>query len=142
MTTFVRKQAAVIAVAAMLALLGAPSAAAAGPGASPSWTHQDVHVCNPAGTDQAACTSIARVLYENGLPYQAATPAQLQAAARAAASISFTAVGIRTAYGITGQGDPSRVIAIVDAYDDPGARSPTCRPTGAPWGCRRSRAAH
>ena len=122
-TTFVRKQAAVMAVAVMLALLGAPSAAAAGPGAGPSWTHQDVHVCNPAGTDQAACTSIARVLYENGIPYQAATPAQLQAAARAAASISFTAVGIRTAYGITGQGDPSRVIAIVDAYDDPGAFS-------------------
>ena len=121
MTTFVRKQAAVMAVAAMLALLGAPSAAAAGPGASPSWTHQDVHVCNPAGTDQAACTSIARVLYENGIPYQAATPAQLQAAARAAASISFTAVGIRTAYGITGQGDPSKVIAIVDAYHDPNA---------------------
>ncbi len=123
MTTFVRKQAAVMAVAAMLALLGAPSAAAAGPGASPSWTHQDVHVCNAAGTDQAACTSIARVLYQNGLPYRAATPAQLQAAARAAASISFTAVGIRAAYGITGQGDPSRVIAIVDAYDDPGALS-------------------
>ena len=120
MTTFVRKQAAVMAVAVMLALLGAPSAAAAGPGAGPSWTHQDVHVCNPAA-GQAACTSIARVLYENGIPYQAATPAQLQAAARAAASISFTAVGIRTAYGITGQGDPSKVIAIVDAYDDPNA---------------------
>ena len=108
-----------MAVAAVLALLGAPSAAAAGPGAGQSWSHQDVHVCNPTGTDQAACTSIARVLYANGLVYQAATPAQLQAAARAAASISFTAVGLRTAYGITGQGDPSKVIAIVDAYNDP-----------------------
>jgi subtilase family serine protease len=122
-TTFVRKQVAVMAVAAMLALLVAPSAAAAGPGTGPSWSHQDVHVCSPTGTDQAACTSIARVLYANGLVYQAATPAQLQAAARAASSVSFTAANIRTAYGITGQGDPSKVIAIVDAYDDPNALS-------------------
>ncbi len=121
-TTFVRKQAALAAAAVMIALLAAPSAAAAGPGAGQRWTHQDAHVCNPAA-GQAACTSIARVLYANGLEYHAATPAQLQAAARAAASISFTAVGIRAAYGITGQGDPSKVIASVDANDDPGALS-------------------
>ena len=122
MTTFVHRLAAVAAAAVLITLLGVPPAAAAGPGADVAWSHQDVHICNPA-TGQGACTSIAHVLYANGLQYHAATPAQLQAAARAAASISFSAVGIRAAYGITGTGDPSRVIAIVDAYDDTAAYS-------------------
>lgn len=127
MTTFVRKQAAVIAAAAMISLLAAPSAAGASPGAGPgaghSWSHQDVHVCSKSAAGRAACTSIARVLYADGLEYQAGNQSQLDNAARAAASVSYTAVGIRTAYGITGQGDPSRVVAIVDANDDPNAYS-------------------
>jgi subtilase family serine protease len=123
MNTFVRKLAAVIAVAALVTLLTAPSVVAAGGSAGSRWSHRDAHVCSQAAGDQAACTSIARVFYANGQEYLATTPAQLRAAARNAASVSYTAVGVRSAYGITGQGDPSRVIAIVDAYDDPGAFS-------------------
>jgi subtilase family serine protease len=119
MTAFVRRLAAFVAGSAMVALLVAPSALAA----APSWSHRDAHICGPGAADQAGCTSIARVLYANGLEYRAATPAQLKKAAQAAASVSYTAVGIRAAYGILGQGDPSRVIAIVDGYDDPGAYS-------------------
>ena len=117
MTAFVRRLAAFIGVAAIVSLLVAPSAV----GAAPVWSHRDAHICGPGMAGQAGCTSIARTFYANGLEYHAATPAQLNAAARAAASVSYGAADIRTAYGITGQGDPSRVIAIVDAYDDPGA---------------------
>ena len=42
-------------------------------------------------------------------------------AAAAAQSIYFDGTSIRTAYGMTGVGDPSLVVAIVDAYDDPNA---------------------
>ncbi len=119
--TVLRRHAALAVAAALLVLAAAP-ASADSTSATTTWTHRDAHVCVPT-PDGAGCTSIARTLYANGIEYHAATPAQLQAAARAAASVSYTAVGIRTAYGITGQGDPSRVIAIVDAYDDTAAYS-------------------
>ena len=122
--TFGRRYGALVAVAAMVSLLAAPSAAAlSDPAAGHSWSHRDSHVCSPSAGGQAACTSIARVLYRDGTAYYAPTVPDLRDGARAAASISFSAVGIRTAYGIVGQGDPSRVIAIVDAYDDPNASS-------------------
>ena len=108
---------ALTAAAMLIAMLG-PSATAAG---SPTWSHRDSRVCGPSPVDQAACASFARVLYANGAQYHATSPADLGRAARAAASVSYTAVGIRNAYGITAQGDPSRVIAIVDAYDNPDA---------------------
>jgi hypothetical protein len=120
--TFGRRYGAVVAIAAMVSLLVAPSAAAlTDPAAGHSWSHRDAHVCSPSAGGQAACTSIARVLYRDGAAYYAPTAPDLRDGARAAASISFSAVGIRTAYGIVGQGDPSRVVAIVDAYDDPNA---------------------
>ena len=123
MTVFARKQAAIGVALLVITLLAAPGAFGASPGAAPAWSHRDVPICGQPGADEAACMSIARLLYADGLEYRAATPAQLQAAVRAAASVSYTAVGIRTAYGITGTGDASRVIAIIDAYDDPGAYS-------------------
>jgi subtilase family serine protease len=122
--TFGRRYGVVVAIAAMVSLLVAPSAAAlTDPAAGHSWSHRDAHVCSPSAGGQAACTSIARVLYRDGTAYYAPTVPDLRDGARATASISFSAVGIRTAYGIVGQGDPSRVIAIVDAYDDPNASS-------------------
>ena len=123
MTAFARKQAVIVAAVLVMSLLAAPGAFGASPGAAPVWSHRDVPICGQPGADEAACMSITRLLYANGLEYHAATPAQLRAAARAAASISFGATDIRTAYGITGKGDASRVIAIIDVYDDPGAYS-------------------
>jgi Bacterial Ig-like domain (group 2) len=106
--------AALMAAAMLIAMLGASSIAAA----SPTWSHRDARICGSSAADQAACASVARVLYADGAAYHAKSPADLGRVAKAAASVSYTAVGVRKAYGITAQGDPSRVIAIVDAYDD------------------------
>ncbi|MHB8959960.1 MAG: Ig-like domain-containing protein [Candidatus Limnocylindrales bacterium] len=106
--------------AAMLIAMLVPSSTAA---ASPTWSHRDMRICGASAADPAACASVARVLYANGAAYHAKSPADLGRAAKAAASVSYTAVGIRTAYGITAVGDPSRVIAIIDAYDDRNAYS-------------------
>ncbi len=111
--------AALMAAAMLIAMLGASSIAAA----SPTWSHRDARVCASSAADQAACASVARVVYADGAAYDAQSPADLGRVAKAAASVSYTAVGIRTAYGITAQGDPSRVVAIVDAYDDVNAYS-------------------
>ncbi len=110
----VRRLAALLAVAMVFTLVAAPSVGATGP----TWSHRDDHVCGPASAGSAACSSLARVLYQNGAEYRARSPRDLQTIARPAASVSYSAVGIRTAYGISGTGDPSRVIAIVDANDD------------------------
>lgn len=117
MRRVVHRFAALMAAAMLIAMLG-PSLTVA---ASPTWSHRDVRVCDASAAGQAACASVARVLYAGGAAYHAKSPADLGRAAKAAASVSYTAVGIRDAYGITAQGDPSRVIAIVDAYDDPNA---------------------
>ena len=107
------------AAAAVLFLFGLVASTATA--AAPTWSHRDVNVCGPAGVGNAACASVARVLYQDGVEFHAASPQALGNAARPAASVSYSAIGIRKAYGITGSGDPSRVIAIVDAYDDTNA---------------------
>jgi hypothetical protein len=114
MRSFVRRLVAAVTAAMVISLVAAPSMSAAGP----TWSHRDVNVCGPASAGTAACASVARVLYQNGSEFLAKTPGDLGRIAKPAASVSYTALGIRAAYGITGVGDPSRVIAIVDAYDD------------------------
>ena len=119
MRLLVHRFAPLMAAAMLIAMLGPSSTAAA----SPTWSHRDSRICGPSAADEAACASVARVLYANGAAYHAKSPADLSRVARAAASVSYTAVGIRSAYGIAAVGDPSRVIAIIDAYDDPNAYS-------------------
>ena len=112
-----RRLATVVSVSVLVFALGAAGAAAK----PPTWSHRDAHVCAKAGSGQARCTSLARTFYVDGRAYHARNEADL---ARVAAEVQptwFHGPDIRTAYGITGQGDPSRVVAIVDAYDDPGA---------------------
>ena len=127
-----RRAVALIASLGLVASLGLGTAAtvAAGTpatisaaGAGFSWGHRDARVCGQPGQSVASCNSVARILQRDGQNFLSKTLAELRDAARAAASVSYTAVGIRTAYGITAQGDPSRVIAIVDAFDDPNAYS-------------------
>ncbi len=101
----------------LLSAVGAPPAAAG----TQSWSHRDARVCGQAGAGQAQCTAIARAFYQGGVEFQARTRSDLAAAAAAAQATYYTGTSIRTAYGITAQGDPSKVIAIVDAYDDPSA---------------------
>ncbi len=113
----IRRLVAVAAAALTVSMLAAPAAGAA----SPSWSHRDLRICGPGTADTAACLSVVRQFYENGQAYHAQTPGDLKSVAKAAASVSYTATNIRAAYGITTVGDPSRVIAIVDAYDDPAA---------------------
>ena len=113
----IRRLVAVAAAAMTVSMLAVPVAGAA----SPTWSHRDLSICGPGSADTAACLSVVRQFYENGQAYHAQTPGDLKSVAKAAASISYTATDIRAAYGITGVGDPSRVIAIVDAYDDPAA---------------------
>jgi subtilase family serine protease len=117
MRLVVRRLVAVLAAAMVISLLAAPAAGAS----QPTWTHRDNHVCAKAGPGDAACASIAHVLYQNGAVYHARTARELDTVAKPAATVSYSAVGIRKAYGITASGDPSRVIAIVDAYDDTAA---------------------
>ncbi len=101
----------------LLSAVGAPPVAAG----TQSWSHRDARVCGQAGAGQAQCTAIARAFYQGGVGYGARTRADLAAAAAAAQATYYTGTSIRTAYGITAQGDPSKVVAIVDAYDDPNA---------------------
>jgi hypothetical protein len=89
---------------------------------APSWSHKDAHVCAQPGPDQARCTAIARAFYRDGTEAATPTKASLAVTAAAAAqSIYFNGTNLRTAYGLTATGDPSLVVAIVDAYDDPNA---------------------
>src|SRR4051812_7689705 len=83
----------------------------------PAWSHSDARVCGQPGPGQARCTAIARTFSKDGHALHAQSPSSLDEATAAAASTYYTGITIRTAYGISGQGDPSRVIAIVDAFD-------------------------
>ena len=140
MRVLVRRLLALAAAALVLSLLTLPAADAA----APAWSHRDVRVCGTPASGAAACRSIARVLYANGKAYRASSRHDLDRIARPAASVSYSAVGIRTAYGITAQGDPSRVVAIVDAYDDVdanGVRSGETAWSGAGSACSTYNAA-
>jgi hypothetical protein len=119
MRSVVHRIAAVLSAGLLVVLAAVPSTAAS----VPTWSHRDVNVCGPAGASSAACASVARLLYRDGTEFLAGTPGDLGRIAKPAASVSYTAVGIRTAYGITGVGSPSQVVAIVDAYDNPNAYS-------------------
>jgi hypothetical protein len=111
-----RLAAVVIASLLLVSVVGTPAAARA-----PSWSHQDAHVCGKPGAGQARCTSVARTFYFDGRAYEARTESALAAAAAAAQATYYSGTSIRTAYGLTAQGNPSRVVAIVDANDDPNA---------------------
>lgn len=117
MRQMVRRFSAVAAAALAVSLVGLPVVAAG----APAWSHRDARVCAHDAGDSVACQAVVRQLFAGGAAYHARTPGDLDRIAVPAASTSYTAVGIRTAYGITGTGDPSRVIAIVDAYDAPDA---------------------
>ncbi len=119
MHSVVRRLTAVAAAVFFMSGLIASQATAA----APTWSHHDVDVCGPASAGTAACDSVARVLFQNGQQFVARSPQDLGRIAKPAASVSFAAAQLRTAYGITGAGDPSKVIAIVDAYDNPNAYS-------------------
>src|SRR4051795_10382164 len=83
----------------------------------PAWSHSDARVCGQPGPGQARCTAIARTFSKDGRRVHTEAPLALDEATAAAGVGHFDGTTIRTAYGITGEGDPSRVIAIVDAYD-------------------------
>src|SRR3954464_14568505 len=83
----------------------------------PTWSHSDARVCSQPGPGQARCTAIARTFSKDGHPVHAQTPMALDEVTAADGVGYFDGITIRTAYGIIGQGDPSKVIAIVDAYD-------------------------
>jgi len=118
MITFGQRLAAVVAGSLLLlSVVGAAPAAAK----APSWSHRDAHVCGQPGAGKAHCTSVARSFYVDGHPYQTRTKKALADAAAAARVDYVTGTSIRTAYGLTAEGDPSLVVAIVDAYDDPSA---------------------
>jgi hypothetical protein len=114
---FGRRLAAVVAAALLLSIfVAAPAVARA-----PAWSHRDARVCGTTGSDQARCTSIARTFYLNGSAFHARTKADLRVVPTVAQTSWFHGPDLRTAYGITAQGDPSKVVAIVDANDDPNA---------------------
>ena len=117
MIGFGQRLAVVVAALTLLSVLVAAPAIAK----PPSWSHKDTHVCLQERAGHAGCTSVARAFYVDGAEYHAKTKSDIAHAAAAAQSTYFHGPDIRTAYGITAQGDPSKVIAIVDAYDDPGA---------------------
>ncbi len=112
-------------LAAVLAALVLLSVVVAAPVSAkpPTWSHKDAAVCQQQGGGHAGCTSVARAFYVDGAKYHAKTKGDLARAAAAAQATYFHGPDIRTAYGITAQGNPSKVIAIVDAYDDPNAFS-------------------
>ncbi len=116
MIRFGQRFAAIVAALLLLSVVAAVPAVAG----RPTWSHRDQRVCGQPGADQARCSSIARTLYRNGRPFHAQTIAELAAAAAAADVTWFGGADLRTAYGIPADqmGDPSKVIAIVDAYDD------------------------
>ena len=118
MIRFGQRRAAVAAAALFVLSVVGASPAAAG---APSWSHRDAQVCARPGAGQVRCTAIARAFYLDGRAYQARTESALAGAAAAAQSTYYTGTSIRTAYGLTAQGDPSLVVAIVDAYDDTNA---------------------
>src|SRR4051812_4453157 len=118
MIRFGQRCAAVVAGALLLfTLIGAVPAAAK----APTWSHKDAHVCGQPGHARAHCTAIARTFYVDGQEAVTKTKSDLKRTAAAAAVSWFNGTRLRTAYGLTAQGDPSKVIAIVDAYDDPNA---------------------
>ena len=118
MIRFGQRLAAVVAGSLLLlSVIGAAPAAAK----APSWSHKDAHVCGQPGAGQARCTSVARAFYVDGHAIPREDEVGARRAAAAAPGQLLPRADIRTAYGITAQGDPSRVIAIVDAYDDPDA---------------------
>ncbi len=119
MMRFGQRLAAVVAAFVLLTAIGAGPAIAKGP----TWSHRDAAVCGAQAAGHARCASIARALYVDGDRFQAKSKSDIARAAAAAQTAYFHGPDLRTAYGITGQGDPSRVIAIVDAYDDPNAYS-------------------
>ncbi len=118
MISFGQRLATVVATSLLLlSVVGASPVAAK----APAWSHKDSHVCGQSGPDQASCTAIARTFYVDGRESPARTKAALKDAAAAAAASYYDGTSIRTAYGMTAVGDPSLVVAIVDAYDDPNA---------------------
>ena len=118
MITFGQRLAAVVATSLLLlSVVGASPVAAKGP----TWSHEDAHVCAQAGAGPGECTAIARAFYVDGRSPRPGRKTALKDTAAAAQSIYFNGTSIRTAYGMTGVGDPSLVVAIVDAYDDPNA---------------------
>ena len=101
-----------------LVLLGALSAgalvvtAAAVPAvaASPSLTHRAAHVCATARAGVAACQAVVR-LNSQGNPATSATPT------------GYGPASIQSAYGLAGGNPSGRIVAIVDAFDDPSAEA-------------------
>jgi hypothetical protein len=119
MIRYGRRLAAVVSASLLLLAMVGPTATDAKP---PSWSHSDAHVCGPAKAGDATCMSVARTFYRDGKKVSAPTLGVLAADASAADQVTwFHGTDLRTAYGITAQGDPSRVVAIVDAYDNPDA---------------------
>ena len=118
MIAFGQRLAAIVAGALLLfSVAGALPVAAK----APTWSHRDAHVCAQPGPNQARCDAIARTFYVDGQVSTTRTKSALKVTAAAAQSIYFNGTSLRTAYGLTAQGDPSLVVAIVDAYDDPNA---------------------
>src|SRR5262249_28611282 len=111
-----RLVAAVAAASLLLVVAGPPVAAKA-----PAWSHRDARVCAPAANGHARCMSMVRSFAHDGRAYRATTDRALGVAAAATKTTWFHGPDLRTAYGIAAQGDPSKVIAIIDAYDDPAA---------------------
>jgi len=73
-------------------------------------THQSARVCAAASAGTAACQALVRV-NSHGQPAASGTPSGLGP------------VDIQSAYGLAGGNASGRVVAIVDAYDDPTAEA-------------------
>ena len=93
--------------------------------------------CHYQDADHAVCMSLRREYVQNGSPLitsdsqsfqnivsnSVSSPTMQSSGATPNASppanISLTASGLRTAYGLTSMGDPTKVVVLIDAYNDP-----------------------
>ena len=98
-------------VGALLTLVVA-SPASAGP-AGHGQSHRSARTCAAATGGNAACNALV-VLDSAGKPTATSTPTGLGPA------------NIRSAYALTGSAGSGRIVAIVDAYNDPDRRSRSC----------------
>ena len=104
-------------------------------GNADNWTVKDTDVCAPINGDDFSCLAKVRHFINNGAEVFSPTQADLGNVIKrfnsfggvnpqAAPGVNpISGAGLRTAYNITNLGDPTKVIAIVDAYDNPKAFS-------------------
>jgi hypothetical protein len=89
-------------------------------------SHQDVSVCNSAGPGEASCVAVRRDYYLKGVKLNFDSRGGQSSPNAVAPRVSappFISADLRAAYGITGTGSPSKLIALVDYSYYPNALS-------------------